>query len=41
MDARVIKEAVVVGGATVLIGLVVGYVVGRYFSPELPEVCMR
>ena len=36
---KLLVEAVVVGIATVIIGTVVGFVMGKYFSSNLPKIC--
>ena len=36
---KLLIEAFVVGIATVIIGSIVGFVVGKYFSTNLPKIC--
>jgi len=38
---QLITEAVVVGIATVVVGSLVGFILGKYFSSDLPAVCKR
>ncbi len=36
---KLLLEAVVVGIATIIIGTIVGYVFGKLFSNNLPDIC--
>ena len=36
---KLLVEAVVVGIATVVIGTLVGFIIGKYFSSNLPKIC--
>ena len=38
---RLIKEAIFVGIATVLVGSIVGFFVGKLFSVDLPLICKK
>ena len=38
---QILKEAVVVGIATIAVGTIVGFIVGKYFSVDLPEECKK
>lgn len=38
---KLLKEAVVVGIATVVIGTLVGFVMGKLFSMNLPAICKK
>tara|TARA_B000000557_G_C20789575_1_gene450364 strand:+ start:242 stop:481 length:240 start_codon:yes stop_codon:yes gene_type:complete len=34
-----LKEAIIVGIATVIIGSIVGFIIGKFFSNNLPKIC--
>lgn len=36
---KLLKEAIIVGIATVIIGTLVGFIIGRFFSSNLPKIC--
>ena len=36
---KLLIEALIVGIATVIIGNIVGFVIGRFFSTNLPAIC--
>ena len=36
---KLLVEASIVGIATVIIGSVLGFIVGKYFSSKLPKIC--
>ena len=36
---KLLIEAVIVGIATVIVGTIVGFVIGRMFSTNLPKIC--
>ena len=38
---KLLKEAVIVGIATVVIGTLVGFVMGKLFSMNLPAICKK
>ena len=38
---KLLKEAVVVGIATVVIGTIVGFAMGKLFSMNLPVICKK
>ena len=38
---KLLKEAVVVGIATVVIGTLVGFAMGKLFSMNLPAICKK
>ena len=40
MFISVIKEAFLVGISSIVVGTIIGFFVGMFISPELPEVCM-
>ena len=35
----IVIEAIIVGIATVIIGSLVGFILGKYFSTKLPNIC--
>ena len=38
---KILIEAVVIGLATIVIGTIVGYIVGRNLSVDLPTLCKK